>query len=244
MGAHAGRPEPNVPHVPRSNADGFLAGARDIAPLALGVAVYGLAFGLLAAQAGFSPLEIGVIGVVVYAGSSQIIATQQLMAGAGLAASAFAGLALNLRILLMTASIRDVFAGRPLWQAALGAHLTADENWALLLSARARGRKAGYAYLAGGGLTQMAAWCASTVLGVVFAQAIPEPKALGMDFAFTAAFIAIARSLWRGHPDLLPWLVSIAVVFGGVKLAGAPPQRMLALGGLAGAAVAGARRNG
>ena len=224
--------------------DGFWGGARDILPLAAGVAVYGLAFGLLAAQAGFTPLEIGVMGVVVYAGSSQIIATQQFAAGAGLAGSVFAGLALNLRILLMTASIRDVFAGQPFWKAGFGAHLTADENWALLLGARARGRKAGYGYLAGGGLAQMAAWCASTVLGVAFAEFIPEPKALGMDFAFTAAFIAIARSLWRGHPDLLPWIVSAAVVAGGVKIAGAPPHWMLALGGLAGAAVAGARRDG
>jgi 4-azaleucine resistance transporter AzlC len=227
-----------------SQPDGFLAGAREILPLALGVAVYGLAFGLLAAGAGFTPLEIGVMGAVVYAGSSQIVATQQWMAGAGLVASVFAGLALNLRILLMTASLRDDFARLPLVKTALGAHLTADENWALLIAARARGRKAGYAYLAGGGLTQMAAWCASTVVGVVFAKAIPEPKALGMDFAFTAAFIAIARSLWRGHPDLLPWLVSAAVVVGGVKLAHAPPHWMLALGGLAGAAVAGVRRDG
>ena len=112
------------------------------------------------------------------------------------------------------------------------------------MSARARGLKVGYAYLIGGGLAQMVAWCASTVLGVVFAEAIPEPKALGMDFAFTAAFIAIARSLWRGRPDLLPWLVSVAVVFGGVKLFGAPSHWMLALGGLAGAAVAGVRRDG
>ena len=227
-----------------SRADGFLAGARDILPIALGVAVYGLAFGLLAAQAGFSPLKIGVMGVVVYAGSSQIIATQQWLAGAGVAASVFAGLALNLRLLLVTASIRDVFARRPLWQTALGAHLTADENWALMLAARAKGRKVGYAYLVGGGLCQMVVWCSATVLGVVFAEAIPEPKALGMDFAFTAAFIAIARLLWRGRPDLLPWLVSLAVVVGGVKLAGAPPHWMLALGGVSGAAVAGARRDG
>jgi 4-azaleucine resistance transporter AzlC len=225
-------------------ADGFVAGARDVLPLAIGVAVYGVAFGLLAAQAGFTPLQIGVMGVVVYAGSSQIIATQQWMGGAGLAASVFAGLALNLRILLMTASIRDVFAGQPFWKAAFGAHVTADENWALLQSARARGRQAGYAYLVGGGLAQMAAWCASTVLGVLFAQAIPEPKALGMDFAFIAAFIAIARLMWRGRADLLPWLVSIAVVVGGVKLAGAPAHWMLAVGGMAGAAVAGARRDG
>ncbi len=227
-----------------ASAEGFVAGARDILPLAFGVAVYGLAFGLLAAQAGFTPIQIGVMGVVVYAGASQIIATQQWMAGAGVIASVFAGLALNLRILLMTASIRDAFAEQPLWKTAFGAHMTADENWALLMAARARGRSVGYRYLIGGGLTQMAAWCASTVLGVVFAAAIPEPKALGMDFAFTAAFIAIARSLWRGRPDLLPWLVSVAVVFAGVKFAGAPSHWMLALGGLAGAAVAGARRDG
>ena len=71
-----------------------------------------------------------------------------------------------------------------------------------------------------------------------------KPKSLGVDFAFTAAFIAIARSLWRGRSDLLPWFVSVAVVFAGVKLAGAPSHWMLALGGLAGAAVAGARRDG
>jgi len=226
---------------PRFDADSFLAGAREITPLALGAAVYGVAFGLLAAQAGFSPLQIGVMGAVVYAGSSQIIATQQWMAGAGIAASVFAGLALNLRLLLVTASIRDVFVRRPIWQIAFGAHLTADENWALTLAARASGRKVGYRYLVGAGLFQMAVWCSATVLGVVFAAAIPEPKALGMDFAFTAAFIAIARLLWRGRSDLLPWLVAVAVVVGGVKLGGAPPHWMLAAGGLVGAAVAAAR---
>ncbi len=229
---------------PLPSADGFAAGARDVLPLAFGTAVYGLAFGLLAAQAGFSPLQIGVMGVVVYAGSSQIIAVQQAGAGAGIAASVFAGLALNLRLLLITASIHDVYARQPWWKAALGAHLTADENWALLLAARARGRPVGWGYLVGGGALQMATWCGATVLGVVFAAAMPEPRALGMDFAFTAAFLAIAVSLWRGRSDLLPWAVSAAVVFGGVRLLGAPPHWMLAVGGVLGAAVAGLRRDG
>ncbi|RBP14406.1 putative branched-subunit amino acid permease [Roseiarcus fermentans] len=223
------------------SGDGFWAGARDILPLAAGVSVYGLAFGLLAAQAGFSPLQIGAMGALVYAGSSQIIMSQQWLAGAGFAGSVVAGLILNLRLLLITASLRDVFAGRPWWQTAFGAHLAADENWALLLAGRARGRRVGYAYLIGGGLAQMAAWCGSTTAGGLFAEAIPDPRGLGIDFAFTAAFIAIARSLWRGRSDLLPWFVSVAVVFAGVKLAGAPAHWMLALGGLIGAATAGAR---
>ncbi len=74
----------------------------------------------MAAQAGFTPLQIGVMGAVVYAGSSQSVATQQWAAGSGLSASVFAGLALNLRLLLVTASIRDVFAKRPFWATALG----------------------------------------------------------------------------------------------------------------------------
>jgi predicted branched-subunit amino acid permease len=70
-------------------------GARDISPLAAGVAIYGLAFGLLAAQAGFGMLQVGVMGGIVFAGGSQIVAAQQLVADAGAVAAIVAGLALN-----------------------------------------------------------------------------------------------------------------------------------------------------
>jgi 4-azaleucine resistance transporter AzlC len=184
----------------------FWSGAREIAPLALGVAVYGLAFGLLAAQAGLAPAEVGAMGGMVFAGGAQIVAVQRMVAGAGAAAAHVAGIALNLRLLLVTASIRDVYAGRPPWQLLIGAHLATDENWALMLAQRARARDVGYWYLVGGGACLMVVWCVATVLGVLFASAIPEPAALGMDFAFTAAFIAIARSRWKGRQDLRPWI--------------------------------------
>ena len=213
-------------------------GAREIVPLAIGVAIYGLAFGLLAAQAGFSSAGVGVMGGAVFAGGSQIVAAQRLVAGAGAATAAIAGLALNLRLLLVTASVRDVFAGRPWWQIALGAHLCTDENWALMLAQRARGRTLGYWYLVGGGLCLMAVWCASTVAGVAFARAIPNPATLGVDFAFTAAFIAIARSLWKGRSDVLPWLTAAGVVAVAVRLLGLEPSWSLVIGGVAGAAVA------
>jgi 4-azaleucine resistance transporter AzlC len=200
-----------------------------------------LAFGLLAAQAGFGTLQVGVMGAIVFAGGSQIVAAQQLVADAGAVAAIVAGLALNLRLLLVTASIRDIYAGRPWWQVALGAHVTTDENWALMLAQRAKGRDVvGYWYLVGGGLCLVLAWCLATVVGVIFASAIPEPKALGMDFAFTAAFIAIARSLWQGRTNLVPWLTAIFVVAASVRLAGVAPSWALILGGIAGAGMAGA----
>lgn len=222
---------------------GVWTGARDISPLAVGVAIYGLAFGLLAAQAGFGTLQVGVAGAMVFAGGSQIVAAQHLVAGAGAVAAVVAGLALNLRLLLVTASLRDIYAGRPWWQIALGAHVTTDENWALLLAQRANGGRAGYWYLVGGGVCLVLVWCLATVAGAAFARTIPEPKSLGMDFAFTAAFIAIARSLWKGRSDLLPWLVAVCVVAVSIKLAGLEPSWALTLGGVAGAGVAGATRH-
>lgn len=218
-------------------------GAVEILPLAAGVAIYGLAFGLLAAQASLTVLQVGVMGGIVFAGGSQIVAVQRLVSGAGALTALVAGIALNLRLLLVTASIRDIYARRPVWQVLLGAHLTADENWALMLAERAKGRAVGYWYLVGGGLCLLVVWCLATVLGVLFAAAIPEPRAFGMDFAFTAAFIALARSLWKGWPQLLPWLTSVAVVAASIGAGRIDPSWALVLGGVAGAGVAGAMRH-
>jgi len=215
-----------------------LSGARDVSPLAVGVALYGAAFGLLAAQAGFDELQVGVMGALVFGGASQIVAVERIAAGAGALAAITAGFALNLRLLLITASIHEVYAERPAWQIALGAHLTSDEGWALMLAKRARGQDAGYWYLVGAGAGLLVTWLVATVGGVVFAAAIPEPKSFGMDMVFTAAFIAIARSLWRGKRDLLPWLVALATVALISATGILAPSWAIMLGGMAGAAAA------
>lgn len=227
----------------REDRQEFLDGFRDIVPLSLGAGIYGLAFGLLAAQAQMRSLEVGVMGTVVFAGASQIVAVERLVAGAGSLVAVLAGLALNLRLLLITASVREIYAGRPFWQVALGAHLTTDENWALMLSTLARGRRAGYWYLVGAGCNLMGVWVLATVAGVYFASAIAEPRALGMDFAFTAAFIAIARSLWGGRRDLLPWATSFGVVALLVLTGAVDASWALIAGGVSGAAVAGVLRH-
>lgn len=221
-----------------------MSGVQSIIPLAIGVAVYGLAFGLLASQAGFTWAETGVMGALVLGGSSQIVAVERLGAGAGVAAAFVAGMALNLRLLLITASLRDLFVGRPLWQRMLGAHLSSDENWALTLARRSQGKSVGYWFLVGAGATMMLAWVASSVLGVLFAARIPDPEAYAIDFAFTAAFIAIARSLWRGRQDAAPWVTAVGVVIVVTQLGLFDASWAIVLGGLAGALSAGVRGPG
>lgn len=205
--------------------------------------MYGLAFGLLASQAGLTAAETGVMGVLVFGGSSQIVAVERLAAGAGVAAAVVAGLALNLRLLLVTASVRGFFAGRPLWQRVLGAHLATDENWALTLARRAQGQDVGFWFLSGAGIALMLTWVAASVLGVAFSAHIPAPETYAIDFAFTAAFIAIARSLWRGRRDAAPWLAAAGVVMVTTQLRLFDASWSIVLGGLAGAATAGLRRD-
>ncbi|MEM7258604.1 MAG: AzlC family ABC transporter permease, partial [Pseudomonadota bacterium] len=166
-------------------------------------------------------------------------AVERLVAGVGALAALVASVAINLRLLLVTASVRDIFAGRPLWQRVLGAHMTTDENWALMLSAQAQGRQVGYWYLVGGGACLLATWLVSTVTGALFAATVPSPAAMGMDFAFAAAFIAVARSLWRGKSDILPWLTSILLVVLLISTGLLDSAWALVAGGMGGALLAG-----
>ncbi|MFE3836968.1 AzlC family ABC transporter permease [Pseudogemmobacter sonorensis] len=222
----------------------FRRGLRDITPLSVGVAVYGLAFGLLAAGQGMGAPLTGLMGALVFAGSAQIVAVERLASGAGALLAVVAGLALNLRLLLMTAALRGEFGGRPLWQVMLGTHLTSDENWVLMHATRNGGGRAGYWYLVGGGTSLIAVWVASTALGAGFARSLPDLAARGMDFAFTAAFILLLTSLWQGRQSLPPWAISATIAAGCAVLLPLDPSWGLIAGAMAGAGVAGMRRHG
>ncbi len=196
-------------------------GAIAILPFALGAAIYGFAFGVVAAQAGFAWWAVALMSASVFAGSSQIVAVDRFAADGLVLGAAVAGMALNLRYLGILASLHDVLGAAPLARRLLSIHLTSDENWALTMAMRSQGAGAGF--LLGSGLVLLVVWTAATALGALAGQAVPELGALGIGFAFTAAFIAMARALWRGRADALPFAVAFGATFGlgAVGVAGA-----------------------
>jgi len=115
-------------------------------------------------------------------------------------------LALNLPGSPVTASIRASMQAFPVCLSPWVPHLTTDENWALILAQRAKGRHNRYWYLVApaGGLGRAGA-CA--MAGVFFIVAIPDPKkSLGIDFAFNRAFSPSPDPLEAR--DLAPWLAA------------------------------------
>lgn len=201
-----------MPEPSRSIISEAALGARDMLPIALAASTYGAAFGLLASQSGFSLAQSLSMSAFVFGGSAQLIALDQLMAGTGAAAAILAGAALNMRILLITASMRDALIGRPWWQVMTGVYLATDATVALMQTAKTRGVLASYWYLFGGGAFLLMAWLAATGIGALLSKGIPDPTLFGLDFAIIAVFVALLPGLWRGRSDLLPWAVATGTV--------------------------------
>ncbi|WP_373083966.1 AzlC family ABC transporter permease [Sneathiella sp.] len=212
-------------------------GFYSILPFAVGAAAYGFAFGVLAAQSGFPWWGVALMSVAVHAGSSQIVAVDRFAADGLLIGAVLAGVALNLRYLGIIASLGKILKDVPLRWKLLAIHITGDENWALTMARNARDPAIGIRFLIGSGLTLIVTWTVSTSLGALIGQSIPNLASYGLGFAFTAAFIAMARAMWRGRQDIAPWVVSFMVTLLLVRLELESAYAIL-LGSLAGVAIA------
>jgi 4-azaleucine resistance transporter AzlC len=214
---------------------GLRAGARRCIPVALGVFVYGLVFGVLARQAALSPLEAVLMSGLVFAGSSQFVALGLWSVPVPVVPIVLTTLVVNLRHILLGAALRPWFRGVPARVAYPALFFMADEDWALTMSSFADGGNDA-AFLLGSGLTLYVAWLAATATGFFASGALPDPASLGLDFAFTAVFLALLVGMWRGRASLVPWLVAALVAV--VAARALPGTWYILLGAGAGALVA------
>lgn len=211
-------------------------GSLSILPLATGAAIYGFAFGLLAAQVGFPWWGVAIMSGFVHAGSSQIVAVEQFSATSAVIGAALAGAALNLRYIGIVASLSELLSGLSLGMKLLAIHITGDENWALTMAERAKNPEIGVGFLIGSGLVMILVWTVSTTFGAFAGATLPNLEQFGLGFAFTAAFIAMARGLWRGAANLVPWAASFAITICAVTL-GAPKAYAIVAGAVCGVAL-------
>lgn len=196
--------------LPASPMDQFFAGARACVPVAISVAAYGLVWGVLARGAGLSPLEVVMMSGLVFAGSAQFVALDlwtATPASLPIGPLVLAALIVNLRYLLLTATLRPLYPPGRLGFRALGMYLVTDENWAMTAAAMARGGGS-VAFLMGGGVLAWLSWMSTNLVGYGLGSAIDDPARWGLDFAFTATFLALLLGMWKGRGDIVPWLVA------------------------------------
>lgn len=187
--------QPTQPlQAPRS----FLNGLRTASPIVLGYLPIGFAFGVLARTAGLTVAEIGLMSLLVYAGSSQFIGASMFASGAVAPAIITTTFLVNLRHLLMSTALVPTMRQNPAWQNTLLAYGITDETFAVN-TAVMQGRPSNPAWVAGLHVTSQSAWIIASVGGALAGELAGNTEALGLDFALPAMFVGLLMPHLRGE---------------------------------------------
>lgn len=191
--------------TPRSE---FLAGLRAELPILVGVIPFGLIYGALALTAGLPAGAAQAMSAVVFAGSSQFIATQLVGVNTPGLIIVLTVAVVNLRHALYSASVAP-YLGRcsRLWKWLL-AYLLTDEAYAVTILHYRQANPAGTGegpdhknwFFLGSGLALWSTWQLSTAGGLLLGAIIPAGWSL--DFTIALTFIALVVPALDNRPSL------------------------------------------
>ena len=160
----------------------------DAAGIGIAVGVYGVSFGVLAVAGGLSPAQACVMSMLVFTGASQFAFIGVLAGGGGAFAAIGPAVVLAVRNAAYGLSLVPILPVR-LRDRALVAHLVIDESTAM---ARAQDdpQAARRAFLATG-VSAWLCWNTGTLIGALLGGGLGDPRSLGLDAMFPAAFLAL-----------------------------------------------------
>ncbi len=171
-------------------------------PIALGYLPIAIAFGALAVQADLTWWEATLMSLFVFAGASQFVGISLLLAGAGVVQIVTTTFFLNLRHLIMSLAVNDLFRAFPqAWKNLLSFGIT-DETFALLTLGEesAAEERLSEAYVLGLMATAYSGWVGGTALGGLGAEFVPENITTAMTVGLYALFIGLLVPPARKSP--------------------------------------------
>ena len=169
-------------------------GAKAGLPIFLGYSPIAIAFGALAVQAGLSWSEAGLMSAAVFAGASQFVSLSMLLTGAGVLQIITATFFLNLRHLIMSLAVNNLFRDFSQgWKNFLSFFIT-DETFALLTlgdSVENQSRRLNPFFAAGLMVTAYSGWVSGTLVGSLGAELIPASVTTAMTVGLYGLFIGL-----------------------------------------------------
>lgn len=189
---------------------GCLQGASLTVSLFPGVIALGAAFGSVAEQKGLTLLETILINSLVFAGASQFVAMEVYadpLTWGGLLAMVGVTTAVNMRMLLIGASLRPWLGTVPAHKTYPSLFFLTDLNWLLAMSQYDKGTRDWGVFL-GSGVALWVVWFVSVLPGYFAGSLISDPRAFGLDVILPAFFVALLVPLWKGKRQAVSWAVA------------------------------------
>ena len=191
----------------RNNLKVFLKGIIDVSPLMIPVVPFGLIFGVLAIEIGFSPLETMGMSIIVFGGASQIILLQLFSGGASSLVIISSVGAVNSRHLLYGVVVSEHLSDLKLFWKIVVSYFLVDQAFARSNEYLKKNKDENkYFHLIGGGFTVWIVWQITTFLGIILGAAIPEK--LGLSFAVPLTLLALLVDDFRKFINVIVIIIS------------------------------------
>lgn len=183
----------------KENKNGFKQGVRSAIPIIIGYFPVAMAFGLLANTINISFLDSFLFSLLVFAGASQFMALDLIKAGIATGDIIIATLLLNLRHMMMSASLAvKIKETKRKWLFFIAFGIT-DETFAV--ASLKEGKLSGLFLLALQGLSY-SAWVCGTVVGYLVGAILPAIVQSSLGIGLYAMFAAIIAPEIRKSLDV------------------------------------------
>ncbi|HSP65526.1 MAG TPA: AzlC family ABC transporter permease [Candidatus Deferrimicrobium sp.] len=187
---------------------------RDAAGIGVATGAYALSFGAVSTAAGLSVLQTCVLSLAMFTGASQYALVGVLGSGGAPVAAVATAVLLGTRNAFYGLRLSSLLALRGPGKL-LAAQLVIDESTAMSL-ARDSDRANRLGFWATGASVYLL-WNLGTLIGALGAHALPNPRAVGLDAAAPAAFLALLAPRVRSGFGL-----GVAVLAATIAMASVP----------------------
>ena len=202
------------------NSSELVRGILQAMPVVMGYIPVGFAYGVLAGQAGLTLFSTLLMSLIVYAGSSQLIAAGLFAAGTPMLSIVFTTFIVNLRHLLMSAAVAPALSRWSQWQRLLFATELTDETFAIH-SMQFANEMPSKARVFAVNVTSQLSWIFGSWLGFFAGSKLTNIEAYGLDYALPAMFVALLllqiRHRRMVYVALFSGAVSVALFLLGAK---------------------------
>lgn len=190
----------------------FLSGIKDCIPTILGYLSIGFACGVVSKSCGLSIFQATAMSALIYAGSSQFIASSMIMSLASIPNIILAIFLVNLRYLLMSTSIAPYFKNNSTIKNIISGILLTDETFALAILKGKHDNNINFKWMLGVNIVAYLNWILANFLGAFLGSLVYNYKAFGLDFALPAMFIGLLVSSLKQSNNMKHSLTMISFV--------------------------------
>lgn len=187
----------------------YLRGLKAAVPVIIGFIPIGIAYAIIARQAGLSIAETTLMSVGVFAGAAQMMSAGMVAQGASIITIIITTFILNLRHLIMSTCVMNRMKPCSVWLRLLASFGVTDESFAIFTIEKEE--NSGIMFFLGLITGTYSSWIFGSFIGAVFSSLLPEILSMSLGIALYAMFIGLLLPSLTGNFRLLLLAVLTAV---------------------------------